>query len=90
MVLHEFATNAAKYRPPSASGGAIRLSWRVVRYGAGPKLKPAWQESGGPPVETPAPRSRHPPGRAWRPISLRAMPVNLFLDQGMLRFPRVR
>jgi two-component sensor histidine kinase len=91
MVLHEFATNAAKYRALSASGGAIMLSWRVATYGAGPKLKPAWQESGGPPVETPQRR-----GLGTRlvergaPHQLKGDAGQSFPRSGMLRFPRVR
>jgi PAS domain S-box-containing protein len=53
MVLHELATNAAKYGALSASGGALTVSWKVVANGAGPTLALKWHESGGPPVRTP-------------------------------------
>jgi two-component sensor histidine kinase len=90
MVLHEFATNAAKYRALSAAGGAIKLSWRVVTCGAGPKLKPAWQESDGPPVETLQRR-----GLGTRLVERGAHQLEgdagqSFPRSGMLRFPRVR
>jgi two-component sensor histidine kinase len=46
MVVHELATNAAKYGALSEGKGKIKLAWEW-RKGA---LKLSWQESGGPPV----------------------------------------
>jgi two-component sensor histidine kinase/CheY-like chemotaxis protein len=46
MVVHELATNAAKYGALSEGKGKIKLAWDW-RQGV---LKLIWQESGGPPV----------------------------------------
>jgi PAS domain S-box-containing protein len=53
MVLHELAANAATYGSLAASGGALRLSWRVAADGPNRRLRIAWEESGGPPVQAP-------------------------------------
>ena len=57
MALHELATNALKYGALSAPGGRIEVRWQVGRdpatpYPVGVQLH--WEESGGPPVSTPA------------------------------------
>lgn len=52
MVLHELATNAAKYGALSRHGGHVGIDWRLT----GDRLDLDWQESGGPPVS--APRGR--------------------------------
>jgi PAS domain S-box-containing protein len=51
MVLHELATNAAKYGALSTTSGrvAIRWDWRPNGY-ARAQLVLQWQEIGGPPV----------------------------------------
>lgn len=46
LVLHEFATNAAKYGALSVASGRIAVEWRV----AGDWLLLTWEERGGPPV----------------------------------------
>jgi len=46
LVLHELATNAAKYGALSAASGSVRLAWQM-RPGS---LELQWIESGGPPV----------------------------------------
>src|SRR6185436_14545010 len=52
LVLHELATNAAKYGALTNASGNVRLSWRI----GGGDLMLTWEESGGPPIETPAAR----------------------------------
>jgi PAS domain S-box-containing protein len=58
MVLHELATNAAKYGALSELEGALELTWSVARDGnvAEPRLIFDWRERGGPPVREPARR----------------------------------
>lgn len=50
LVLHELATNAAKYGALSVAGGRVRIGWQADD-GA---LRLEWAESGGPPVTPPA------------------------------------
>ncbi len=54
MVLHELATNAAKYGSLSAPDGALAVSWSTEGEGVDRRLKLAWRESGGPKVVPPA------------------------------------
>ena len=56
LLLHELATNAAKYGALSAEGGRVELEWRVSRYAGAPRLLMAWTERGGPPAFAPARR----------------------------------
>jgi PAS domain S-box-containing protein len=51
LVLHELCTNATKYGALSNETGRVRVSWALSPDGATARLR--WQESGGPPVETP-------------------------------------
>ena len=53
LVLHELATNSAKYGALSTDAGKIMVSWTVERDGSGSVLKFKWQESEGPPVVAP-------------------------------------
>ena len=53
MVLHELATNAAKYGAFSKPGGRLSLQWRWLRNGSAGRLAIEWQEFGGPPVREP-------------------------------------
>ncbi|MGE0222389.1 MAG: CheR family methyltransferase [Acetobacteraceae bacterium] len=50
MVLHELATNAAKYGSLSTANGSVDIGWRVIETaGAGePRLHFTWTERGGP------------------------------------------
>lgn len=52
LVLHELATNAAKYGALSVSGGQVRVSWQIEDANSQFRIK--WVESGGPPVTPPA------------------------------------
>lgn len=56
MVVHELATNAAKYGALSVPGGRITVDWRIEGDEANTRLALVWQESGGPPVEPPSRR----------------------------------
>ena len=50
MVLHELATNAAKYGAFSKPGGRLLLRWWWLPKGSRDRLAIEWQELGGPPV----------------------------------------
>jgi PAS domain S-box-containing protein len=55
MVLHELATNAAKYGALSNGHGRVLVRWRrLVNARARGKLVLEWRETGGPPVVAPA------------------------------------
>ena len=56
MIVHEMATNAAKYGALSNDTGRVALDWEVITENAGPKLRMIWSETGGPPVVTPVQR----------------------------------
>ncbi|MEX0758715.1 MAG: HWE histidine kinase domain-containing protein, partial [Tistlia sp.] len=53
MVLHELATNAAKYGALSSESGRVRIAWALAGEGGG-RLEVEWRESGGPEVARPA------------------------------------
>jgi two-component system, chemotaxis family, CheB/CheR fusion protein len=52
MVLHELATNAAKYGALSTPGGIVDVTWARVDEVQGGGLELSWIERDGPPVET--------------------------------------
>ena len=56
MIIHEIATNAAKYGALSNDTGTVRLDWEAVTENGKPKLRLVWVESGGPIVTTPVQR----------------------------------
>jgi two-component sensor histidine kinase len=56
MILHEIATNAAKYGALSNDGGSITLDWEVTGETGKRKLRLIWTEVGGPPVVAPVRR----------------------------------
>jgi two-component sensor histidine kinase len=49
-VLHELATNAAKYGALSISGGQVSVTWDFKPVGQAATLILEWREAGGPPV----------------------------------------
>jgi two-component sensor histidine kinase len=50
-VIHELATNAAKYGALSAADGRIETSW-ALNGDVNPRLELIWAEQGGPKVES--------------------------------------
>jgi two-component sensor histidine kinase len=49
LVMHELATNAAKYGALSAPGGRVEVTWAIT--GGGPQhLELIWSERGGPKI----------------------------------------
>jgi len=56
LILHELATNAAKYGALSAQQGTVTLAWSVVFTAKGRHLKLSWTERGGPTPSTDSPR----------------------------------
>jgi two-component sensor histidine kinase len=56
MIVHEIATNAAKYGALSNDTGTIALDWEVITENATRKLRLIWTETGGPPVTAPVQR----------------------------------
>jgi two-component sensor histidine kinase len=55
MIVHEIATNAAKYGALSNDSGRVTLSWEVLDE-IPRKLRLIWTEAGGPPVVAPVQR----------------------------------
>ncbi len=54
LVLHELATNAAKYGALSVPDGRVAIAWELDRSAPGePRFRMSWRESGGPPVTPP-------------------------------------
>jgi len=53
MVLHEMATNAAKYGALSNTIGQVRVAWVVQTLGGDKILTMSWSEHGGPEVAPP-------------------------------------
>jgi two-component sensor histidine kinase len=56
MIVHEIATNAAKYGALSNETGSIVLDWEVTPENGKPMLRLVWAESGGPLVTAPVQR----------------------------------
>jgi two-component system, chemotaxis family, CheB/CheR fusion protein len=54
LVLHELATNAAKYGALSRPGGSVNLRWSVETRNNQRMMTVSWTERGGPPVQRPA------------------------------------
>ena len=52
LVVHELATNAAKYGALSVPGGRVRISWAVAKG----RVALSWEEKGGPVITGPPER----------------------------------
>lgn len=56
LVLHELATNAAKYGALSQQDGRLTVAWELIDFGQNdidPKMTLTWSERGGPSVDAP-------------------------------------
>ena len=53
LMLHELATNAAKYGALTAPEGQVAVTWAVRRDGDKDVLNLSWVERGGPPAVEP-------------------------------------
>jgi two-component system CheB/CheR fusion protein len=53
LVLHELATNAAKYGAWSQGGGKVHLTWNVGERRGRPIVTINWREEGGPEAKAP-------------------------------------
>jgi len=56
MIVHEIATNAAKYGAFSNDTGTVALDWEVLSENGRQKLRLIWAEAGGPHVTAPVQR----------------------------------
>jgi two-component sensor histidine kinase len=56
MIVHEMATNAAKYGALSGETGRVTLDWEITANTPKPRLRLVWSETGGPPVTAPVQR----------------------------------
>jgi PAS domain S-box-containing protein len=54
LMLHELATNAAKYGALSVRSGCVRMVWSVRKSGCEDVLHFTWREQGGPAVQPPS------------------------------------
>jgi PAS domain S-box-containing protein len=57
LMLHELATNAAKYGALSVAEGRLAVRWTAVQTEASTMVDLHWQEDDGPPVSPPTRRS---------------------------------
>lgn len=56
LVIHELATNAAKYGALSVETGHVSLTWELLAGNEGQRLAVVWKEENGPPVKEPTRR----------------------------------
>ena len=56
LMLHELATNAAKYGALSVADGRLAIRWTTTEAGAGTAIDLHWREDNGPPVSPPKSR----------------------------------
>ena len=53
LILHELATNAAKYGALSSEEGHVEIEWGIIGGAKGDRFSLRWSEHGGPPVVSP-------------------------------------
>ena len=53
LLIHELATNAAKYGALSTSSGKVTVEWELIDAGQGPRVRLVWTERDGPRVQRP-------------------------------------
>jgi len=53
LMLHELATNAAKYGALAGPSGRVHIAWKTAPAGAGQTVELLWQERGGPSILPP-------------------------------------
>jgi two-component sensor histidine kinase len=56
LAVHELCVNAAKFGALAADDGRVAMDWAVAEEAGEPRLRFAWREAGGPPVQPPAAR----------------------------------
>lgn len=56
LVIHELATNSAKYGAFSRDAGQVRIGWSIAGNEGQQRLLLAWREENGPPVTPPVTR----------------------------------
>src|SRR5690606_30587691 len=56
MILHELATNAAKYGALSTPDGRLKVTWRIHDGDGRPQVRLRWIEADGPRVKPPSRR----------------------------------
>lgn len=90
LMLHELATNAAKYGALSVAEGRLSVRWTAAQTGGGTMADLHWLEEGGPPVSPPTRRSF---GSRLLASSAKQLGAELDLDYAVtglrccLRFP---
>jgi two-component sensor histidine kinase len=83
LLLHELATNAAKYGALANERGKISVTWQVDHNVHPARFKFRWQETDGPPVEPP---TRKGFGSALLESAIPASTTRLVFDASGLMF----
>lgn len=83
-MLHELATNAAKYGALSNAAGQVTLEWRIFGEGDKAVMRLTWIEHGGAPVIAPRRKGfgsrlieRGLAGQVWGTVQLSYLPTGL-------------
>ncbi len=83
MVIHELATNAAKYGALSNEVGRVFLDWSLHRAGDGLLFAMSWTEHGGPPCRSlPGKGSARRCCCAWRRTLSAPMSLSITIRMG--------